>query len=176
MKDFLKGIDSIARIHFTVNKWLAAVGGACILVMCFYTTGDVIGRYTLNSPLPAAFEITLILLIFITFWGITYVQARGGHMRLEFLWLKFGRRGRLVLDILSVLIGLFVFAIITWQGWIYAVDAWVTKDSSMGFYTVSTFPARLGLAIGSTSLLIQYVIDLIRYAGQLSIKSEVSEK
>ncbi len=176
MNSFLKGIDSVARIHLTVNKWLASVAGIVILVMCFYTTGDVFGRYALNKPLPAAFEITMILLIYVTFFGIAYVQARGGHMRLEFLLSVYGRHGRSAVDIISVVIGLFVFAIITWQAWILAIEAWVIQERTMGAYTVVLFPARIGLAIGSTSLLIQYIIDLVRHIGHCLIINKASEE
>lgn len=143
------------------------VSGVIIMLLCLYTTGDVIGRYALNKPLWAAYEMSLIFLIYITFWGIAYVQSRGGHMRLGFLWQRFGPRGKAALDLLAVLIGLFLFAIITWQGWIWAIQSWVIKESTMGAWTVPLFPARIGLAIGALLLLIQYIIDLVRHTSQL---------
>ena len=171
-----KGIDRVADISLHINRWLVVVSGVIILLLCFYTTGDVIGRYALNRPLPAAYEVSLIFLIYITFWGIAYVQSRGGHMRLGFLWQRFGPRGRAILDILTILIGLFLFAIITWQGWIWAIQSWTTKESTMGAWTVPLFPGRIGLAIGSSILLIQYIIDLVRNVAQFSSASKAGEK
>lgn len=149
------------------------VSGIIIMLLCLYTTGDVIGRYALNKPLWAAYEMSLIFLIYITFWGLAYVQSRGGHMRLGFLWQRFGPRGKAALDLLTILIGLFLFAIITWQGWVWAINSWVIKESSMGAWTVPYFPARIGLAIGSLLLLIQYIIDLVRHTSQLLNPSKV---
>jgi TRAP-type C4-dicarboxylate transport system permease small subunit len=94
-------------------------------------------------------------------------------MRLGFLWERFGLRGRAALDLLAVLIGLFIFAIITWQAWLWAVDSWVVKESTMGAWVVPLLPGRIGLAIGSSILTIQYVIDLIRCISQLLINSQV---
>ena len=130
-----RGINRVSDISLNVNRWLVVVGGVVVMLLCFYTTGDVIGRYALNRPLPAAYEVTLIFLIYITYWGIAHVQARRGHMRLGFLWQRFGTRGRTILDILTVIIGIFIFAIITWQGWVWAIDSWVIKESSMGAWT-----------------------------------------
>lgn len=162
-----KGIKRIADISLKINRRLIMVSGVIIMLLCLYTTGDVIGRYALNKPLWAAYEMSLIFLIYITFWGIAYVQSRGGHMRLGFLWQRFGPRGKAALDLLAVLIGLFLFAIITWQGWIWAIQSWVIKESTMGAWTVPLFPARIGLAIGALLLLIQYIIDLVRHTSQL---------
>ncbi|MFH1647620.1 MAG: TRAP transporter small permease [Chloroflexota bacterium] len=152
------------------------MSGIIIMLLCLYTTGDVIGRYVFNKPLWAAYELSLIFLIYITFWGIAYVQSRGGHMRLGFLWQQCGPRGKATLDLLTVLIGLFLFAIITWQGWQWAIESWTIKESTMGAWTVPLFPARLGLAIGSVTLLLQYVIDLIRHISQLFTTDQVGVK
>lgn len=177
MKSSPKGISSIAGVHLNVNRGLTALGGVAVLLLCLYTTGDVIGRYLLDNPLPASWELTLILLVVITFWGIGYVQARGRHMRLEFLWQRFGPRGQIILDILSVLIGLFLFAIVTWQVWLWTVDAWVTHEAMLGIWRIPYFPPRLALTIGAFSLCIQYVIDLVRYTGKLlSMGQEAEEK
>ena len=157
----------VANICININKGLVVVSGVIILIMCLYTTGDVVGRYAFGHPLPGAFEITLILLIFISYWGFSYVQSRGGHMRLGFLWDKAGLRGKAALDTLTEIIGLFLFVIIAWQGWSWAIDSWQMKEATMGVWEIPLYPARFGLAVGASFLCLQYVIDLIRHIGQL---------
>jgi TRAP-type C4-dicarboxylate transport system permease small subunit len=156
-----------ALISSRINKGLVIVSGVIILLMCVYTTGDVVGRYSLNHPLPAAFEITLILMIYITYWGFAYVQSRGGHMRLGFIWEKASLRGKAALDTLTEIIGLFLFVIIAWQGWLWAIDSWQIKEATMGVWEIPLFPARFGLATGASILCIQYVIDLVRHISEL---------
>jgi TRAP-type C4-dicarboxylate transport system permease small subunit len=169
-------MDKLTQVSMKVQSKLIYVSGIIVLVLCLYTTADVGGRYLLNKPMWAAYEVTLILLIYITFWGIGYAQARNGHMRLEFLWDKFGPRGRLVLDIISVSIGIFLFAIITWQSWEWAVHSWVIQETTMGAYIVPLIPARIGIVIGSFIVLVQYVINLIVYIGQLLTGKEVTAR
>jgi len=147
---------------------MVLASGVVIMLMCLYTTGDVIARYPpIQNPLPASWEITLIFLIIITFWGIGYVQTRGGHMRLEFLWLRFGPRGRIILDMISVLIGLFLYGIVTWQVWLWTVSAWQTHEAMLSVYNIPYFPPRLALTIGAFILCIQYIIDIVRYTDKL---------
>jgi len=167
----MKRLSSIAGTYFEVGRWLAFLAGVAVIVMCFYTTGDVVGRYVLKSPFPASFEITLIFLIIITFFGITHTQARGGHMRLEFLRNRFAPRGQLMLDILSVLIGLFLYSIITWQGLLWTIEAFVRHEEFYGVSGIPYYPARFILTIGAFTLCIQYIIDLVQYFAQLFSKS-----
>ena len=85
----MRGIQNKARAvadsYFKVLRGLTLAGGIVIILMVFYVTADVTGRYVFNSPLPASFEISAMSLVFIVYWSLAYVQARGGHLRLGFL-------------------------------------------------------------------------------------------
>lgn len=176
MKSSARWLSVIAGNLLKVTRGMTLLGGIAVVVLCLYTTADVAGRYTLNSPLPATFELAVILMVFIVFWGIAQVQARGGHMRLEFLWRRFGPRGQGILDVFASLVGLFMFAIITWQAWVWFVEAWITGEQMEGIWGIPYTPARLGLTIGAFCLCLQYIIDLVRHVGQLLGMSQVGEK
>jgi len=161
-------IDRIAKAYGKFARWVAVVSGVVVMLMMLYTTADVIGRYGFNHPVPGAFEYTNMFLIFVTYFGITLVQSRGAHLRLAMLWEKVGPRGKAIIDLMSVIIGLFIFTIITWQGWLWAVQSWQTREEIMGVYNVLLFPARFGLAIGASIFVIQYVIDIFRFGAVLA--------
>jgi TRAP-type C4-dicarboxylate transport system permease small subunit len=160
-------ITRVADEYAKFARWVAFFSGFVVLLLMVYTVVDVTGRYLANRPVPAAYELTIIFLVYITYFGVTLVQARKGHMRLEFIYEKTGFRGKIILDLISILFGLFIFGIITWQGWLYAIDSWQVKEVTMGAYTVPVFPGRIGLAIGATIFLIQYIIDFILALVQL---------
>lgn len=163
MKTKIKWLSVIASKYSGLTKGMTLLGGIAVLLMCLYVTIDVIGRYTMNNPLPASFELPVILMVFIVFWSISYVQARGGHMRLEFLWRRFSPRGQDILDIVTAFIGLFIFAIITWQVWIWTKEALISNEQMEGVWGIPYFPARLGLTIGAFCLCLQYVIDIAKH-------------
>src|SRR5512141_1969619 len=98
----VKTIARVADSYAKFARWVAILGGVVVFVLMLYTTVDVGGRYLFNHPVPAAYEMTVIFLIYITYFGITLVQARGGHMRLGFLWEKAGPRGKALIDLASV--------------------------------------------------------------------------
>ena len=157
-----KGVIKLAEEYAKFARWVAVISGIVVIIMMLYTTVDVAGRYLVNRPMPAAYEMTIIFLIYITYFGVTLVQARGGHMRLGFLYEKAGPRGKSLIDLFSVLFGLFIVGIITWQGWLYAIESWQIEEVTMGVYTVPVFPGRIALAIGSTIFIIQYIIDIVK--------------
>ncbi|MFH1775227.1 MAG: TRAP transporter small permease [Chloroflexota bacterium] len=137
------------------------------MLIVFYMTADVAGRYIAHRPLPASFEIPMVLIVFIVYFSLPYVQSRGVHLRLDFLWRRFNPRGQAIISILSLLTGLFLFSVITWQSWNWAVEAWQINERMEGAVGIPYFPARLGLTIGAFLFCIQYIIDLIRHVGKL---------
>jgi TRAP-type C4-dicarboxylate transport system permease small subunit len=157
-----KGVIKLAEEYAKFARWVAVISGIVVIIMMLYTTVDVAGRYLANHPMPAAYEMTIIFLIYITYFGVTLVQARGGHMRLGFLFEKAGPRGKSLIDLFSVLFGLFIVGIIAWQGWLYAIESWQIEEVTMGVYTVPVFPGRIALAIGATIFIIQYIIDVVK--------------
>jgi TRAP-type C4-dicarboxylate transport system permease small subunit len=50
-------IERFGMIHGWVIKTLTALATALLAPMMFLVTGDVIGRYFLNMPIPTVFEI-----------------------------------------------------------------------------------------------------------------------
>lgn len=158
----LKTISLVADAYAKFARWVAFISGAVVIILMLYTTADVTGRYLANHPMPGAYEMTNIFLIYITYFGVTLVQARGGHMRLGFLLEKQGPRGKALIELISVIFGLFIIGIVTWQGWIYAMESWRIHEVTMGAYNVPVFPGRIALAIGATIFLVQYIIDFIK--------------
>jgi TRAP-type C4-dicarboxylate transport system permease small subunit len=157
-----KAITRIADGYARFAKWVAVISGAVVVLLMLYTVIDVAGRYIANTPMPGAYEFTNIFLIYITYFGVTLVQARGGHMRLGFLYEKGDIRGKALIDFISVLFGIFILGIIAWQGWLYAIDSWRIQEVTMGSYTLPVFPGRIALAVGASIFVIQYLIDLIK--------------
>lgn len=167
MKGFREKFGAVADNYSAGLKYVMLVGSIAIILLMLYTSGDVMGRYLLNSPLPASFELSTILLVVIVYFSLASVQASRGHLRLEFLCRRFTLRGQAGVLILSSLIGLFLFTIIAWQGWQWALRAWQMGEHYEGIWRIPYFPSRLILTIGAFLLCIQYGIELVHHISQL---------
>ncbi len=148
-------------------RWLTTGSGFAIMIMMLYITGDVAGRYLFLSPLPASFEISQMIMIFISFWALAHVQARGEHLRLGFFIQLFPSWGQTILNILASTIGVFIFVIITWQATDWGIKGLLSGEYEQGYWRFPLGPPRLVLAIGALIATIQFFLDLIRQIGQL---------
>jgi TRAP-type C4-dicarboxylate transport system permease small subunit len=142
-------------------------GGIGIMIMMLYITCDVFGRYLFGKPLPVSFEIAEMLMIFVVFSALAYVHVRRGHLRLTFLFRRMSPRGQLIADILALVIGIFIFSIITWQAADWAIYALKTNEYRLGVIRIPYFPPRFMLAIGAGLATIEFFVDLVGRIRQL---------
>jgi TRAP-type C4-dicarboxylate transport system permease small subunit len=154
--------NRVADYYIKVLRGLTLGSGIAILVMMLYVTGDVTGRYLFSNPLPASFEISEMIMIFVVFWALAYVQARDEHLKLGFFIQLFPPRGKAILKILAFLIGILIFAIITWQAADWGVKALLTNEYTQGYWRIPYGPPRLMLALGAFITTVQFVVDLIK--------------
>lgn len=74
------------RILLRVEKVLMFVGMAALFIMMGLTTVDAMCRYTLNTPIIGAYEITeKYLMAFSIFLGISYTYRASGLIRVTIL-------------------------------------------------------------------------------------------
>jgi TRAP-type C4-dicarboxylate transport system permease small subunit len=142
---------------------VVTLGAASIalLILMFYISADVVGRYIANKPMPATFEIAETIMVIVVFFGLGWVQARGKHMRLDFFFGKFSPRKQEALNVFIFFIGLLIAGIILWQGWEQAWEAWTTGEYMEGLWKIPYYPARFALVVGMFLLCLQYIIDLV---------------
>jgi TRAP-type C4-dicarboxylate transport system permease small subunit len=78
---------------------LAVVAGAGLILMIIVTTADVILRSRIfNKALPGAYDLVRIIGAISLSCALPYTTAIKGHVAIEFVYLKMGRMGRLILD------------------------------------------------------------------------------
>lgn len=171
MRGFRNKASRVADYYLKVLRGLTLASGIAILIMMLYITADVIGRYLFLYPLPASFEIAEMIMIFAVFWALAYVQARDEHLRLRFFVRLFPPRGKAILNILALLIGVFIFTIITWQAADWGVKALVTNEYRQGYWKFPYGPPRLMLALGAFVITLQFLLDLTSEIRRLFTKS-----
>ena len=91
---------------------IAAIAFAVITLLMF---GSAVMRYTINAPIPDAFDFSRLLLGIAVFWGLASLAYRDEHIRMDMVWSLLGPRGQRILDVLSgIVIAGFLIAL-SWQ-------------------------------------------------------------
>jgi len=97
------------------DRPLAALAALLLFAMMILTVIDVCGRYFFARPVPAAFELTQILMAFLIFAALPSVSARGEHVAIGLIDSILGARllawrARLI-DVAAALIA----AVLAWR-------------------------------------------------------------
>ena len=104
--------NGIAR----AEAFLLAAG---VLLMAVNTVANVVGRFGLGRSIQATEEVNRILIILITFAGISYAARHGRHIRMTAFFDMMPVKPRKLLMILIALVtSVFMFAL-AWYSWGY---------------------------------------------------------
>ena len=156
------------------EKLLVWIGGGIILVMMMLITVDVFMRYVFNRPLESGIELVQFLFIGVVYFGISFVQAIKGHIRIDFLTQKFPETVNRKLESAGYVIALFIVALIFWTTRAEAWSAYVTGDYSMGIIPYPLWPAKSAVAFGFFLLWIRLLIDFVMHLMKIETKSQDS--
>lgn len=104
--------NGIARIE-------AILLAAGVLLMAANTVANVVGRFIFSSSIQSTEEVNRILIIVITFAGISYAARHGRHIRMTAFFDLLPARGRKILMIIIALITAAVMFALAWYSWGY---------------------------------------------------------
>ena len=132
---------------------------ACILILfsMMLVVTDVVMRYFLNRPIQWTTEITEYSLLFIAFLGAAWVLKREGHVGMDLIVNRLGRRVQALLNAVTSSIGALIWLTITW----FSVKAtWEFYELGFFFFTPLRTPKFIIISIipiGSALLFIQFM-------------------
>jgi TRAP-type C4-dicarboxylate transport system permease small subunit len=137
-------------ITLKINNVLLAIAGAAMVGMVMLIFGDVFLRYTINSPIPGAYEVTEYLMGILVPFAICRCAQDKGHVAVDFVYERLGRRAQYVLDVITTLVSIVLTILLAWQGYIYIVETYRSKLTSAvlklpEFYFV--IPTAVGMTV-----------------------------
>ncbi|WP_221796161.1 TRAP transporter small permease [Oceanobacter mangrovi] len=116
-------------LGWTERSLMILLTAAMTLILC----AQVILRYFFNAPLFWAEEVSVQLLIMISFMGVSYLVHTGKLVRVDILLLALKPAARIWLLRLLDLVGLICFGILAW----YATD-WILRPEVKGEVSPTT--------------------------------------
>ncbi len=99
---------------------LALLSGLAILAMIVVTLSDVLLRF-FHKGILGAYDIVRVASVIAITCSLPYVTAVKGHIAIEFLYQRFNRIGRTVLDSIFRLLSLFLFGLLAVRSWLYGL-------------------------------------------------------
>lgn len=119
------------KITHSLSFWLYQLAGVGLVGMMLLTIADIIGIKIFASPVPGAIEVVAFLGVVAIGAAIAYTQVLHGHIRVDFIIMKFPPRAMVIIDILMLIFAMIFFAVLAWQSLIYGQALHSSGEVSM---------------------------------------------
>lgn len=118
-----------ARRPFHAEDALAAL---IMGVLCLITLGNVLTRYFTSVSFAFTEEISVFLVVVMTFIGAATAFTRGHHLAITFLVDRLPARARAAQRVFAILCGLVMFGVLGWWGALMWWDDYTSGLTSPG--------------------------------------------
>ncbi|MCF8094942.1 MAG: TRAP transporter small permease [Desulfobacteraceae bacterium] len=97
-----------------------------LAIIMLLTVADVSLRYFFNAPITGTTEITELLMIIVIFPALAWCALKGRHVSVDLFVANFSSRTQAVIDAITQLVTLGIFAIITWHSFLESTEVSTT--------------------------------------------------
>jgi len=152
--------NKVSRSVFRKSYYIAV---SLVLIIMFYTTADVIGRYLFDKPVTGALEICEFTMVGMILLGIAHIQAEGGHVRITLFLRYFSPRVKAITDIIHSTLAAGIFSIVAWQGMSAAIIDFNRHLTSDLLRWLPIWPFKVIVSIGAFFLAVELLIELVEF-------------
>jgi TRAP-type transport system small permease protein len=133
---------------------------AILGIMMFLTVVDVVGRYFFNRPVTGSYELIQFMMAILVSFGISYTAVEKGHVGVDLLTVKLTAKTRAIIACVTNLVGLALFALITWQGLLQARTLWSSGATSASLL-IPVYPFIYLFCLGTLMFCLVIVKDFV---------------
>jgi len=135
-------METLFRILQRVARILNYIGGAALTFMMFLTVADVLLRAG-GHPILGTYELVSLTLAIVIGFTIPKVSLDRGHVYMDILLEKLSRRGKVIMNTFTRILGVILFAIIGYNLMLiskeFHVSGEVSSTLKLPFFPISLF-------------------------------------
>ena len=161
--------DRPTRVLVAFDRWYARIedflngfSAIAIFAVMLFGVSQVFGRKFFNMPIPGYIDSVEQSMVVFAFFGISYCQRLGGHVRMDLLMAKF--RGRILyfFEALATLVGFLVITVLIQKSWLHFMRAWELGDSTIDIQ-LPIWPAKLIIPFAFSILWVRFGIQFVGF-------------
>jgi TRAP-type C4-dicarboxylate transport system permease small subunit len=162
-------LDRILRALAAVEKIASTIAAVFMFAIMMIVFSDVIMRYAFNKPFSWAYDlISIYLMAGIFFLVLSEAYASNAHVSVDILQQKFSPSVKRLSEIVTCIVGIVVFSLIAWLGWLRAVDAFRSGDVMAGAIPWPMWPSIGLVPLGAGVITIRLALHLIGHVLSLA--------
>ncbi len=151
----------IAKFFTVADRVLVVIACVAIFVMLTITTVSVIGRYVVGEPIPDDIVMNELLIVFLVFLPIAFVQRMKQHVFVTLFtdWLP--GRWQLVCETIGNLVGLIIFTLLAYATFQDFWEAYEVLAYNEGPLELPEYPSRFAVFFGILVMALRLAYDFI---------------
>lgn len=150
-----------------VETCLNLTSAVIIVFLMLFVTAEVVGRYVFNHPIQGHYDIVVVVMAPLVFFGLAHTERIGGHIRME-LFITKVPKGRVYhgLEILLLFICLALVGAFVSEGTKYTLFMYQMGYESQ-LIRLPLWPFQLTVVIGCAFLCFRFLIEIIQHLARL---------
>lgn len=156
---------------FRPEAWLASLA---LIAICVISLGNVIVRYTTDASFAFTEELSVFLLVVLTFAGAAVAARNNQHIRIELIEHYLPAPALKAVFVLQWLVGVAVLGVTTWYGSVFALQEYNWESLSPGL-GLPNWIYVMWLPVMSAAIIIrmtQNLVDRLRGKGNGEVTHE----
>jgi TRAP-type C4-dicarboxylate transport system permease small subunit len=167
-------LDGILRTLGAVERVVSTIAAIFMFAIMIIVFSDVVMRYAFNRPFSWAYDlISLYLMAGIFFLILSEAYASHAHVSVDILQQKFPPAMIRVTEIVTCLVGITVFSLIAWLGFLRAVESFRSSDVMAGGIPWPMWPSIGLVPLGSGLITLRLALHLIAHVISLATGRDV---
>lgn len=149
------------KIQTFCEKLLTYLSSLVTLFLTVMIVVDVTGRYFLNKPLPATWEIGELCMPYIVFFPFAYALTRGNHVRVGLVKNLFSANVQKIFEIITDIVSLFFCAVFTYYAWLRFAESFSLQEEILAPIFLLWWWGKIAMPIGMALFTIGFVFQLL---------------
>jgi TRAP-type C4-dicarboxylate transport system permease small subunit len=162
-------LDGILKALATIEKIASTIAAVFMFAIMIIVFSEVIMRYAFNKPFSWAYDlISLYLMAGVFFLVLSEAYTERAHVSVDILQQKFSPAMIRLSEIVTCIVGITVFALIAWLGFLRAVDSFRSSDVMAGAIPWPMWPSIGMVPFGAGLITLRLAVHLIGHALSLA--------
>lgn len=153
-------MDYFEKKLLAVNKTLTVIGFAAMVVMMLILVLNIITR-ALNVPILGMYEIVQLVIVVVFSFGIGYSTLEHSHVRMKGLVSKLPPKASRIVETVSNIFNLAIWALVGWRVWILASENAVLGERT-DILGLPVYLFRFVFAFGMFMMVLALIAEVLR--------------
>jgi TRAP-type C4-dicarboxylate transport system permease small subunit len=163
----LRIIEAIEKRMSILNYFLITLAVGFLIIGMFLNAANIGGRYLFRAPIKFTYELTGIFMVLMICLGWPRTTEVRGHVSVDILTSRLPPSIKGVLELITLLLGLIAFILMTWSSILTAVQ-YDKLGSCTDLLRIPYLPVGMLMALGSFMVSIILLFQFIHGVEKLS--------